>query len=219
MNQNDDQVSNGNSQAEGAAGFFPLDRFNAFSDGVFAIVITLLVLELPVPPDGALVLPALAESWLDFLGYAISFAFVGGIWLSHAGLTKYMKRGDAVFFRLNLVMLLFVTLLPFTTQLMVAHTKSVDASAAVAIYGVNLFVAGSLITALLYYAAHDRHLVVDDVADDIVSRAYRQRRVYLILTALSVVVALFAPLVAVASYIILAVAFLIQPLVGLRRRH
>ena len=219
MNQNDDQVSNGNSQAEGAAGFFPLDRFNAFSDGVFAIVITLLVLELPVPPDGALVLPALAESWLDFLGYAISFAFVGGIWLSHAGLTKYMKRGDAVFFRLNLVMLLFVTLLPFTTQLMVAHTKAVDASAAVAIYGVNLFVAGSLITALLYYAAHDRHLVVDDVADDIVSRAYRQRRVYLILTALSVVVALFAPLVAVASYIILAVAFLIQPLVGLRRRH
>lgn len=65
----------------------------------------------------------------------------------------------------------------------------------------------------------DRHLVVDDVADDIVSRAYRQRPVYLILTALSVVVALFAPLVAVAAYITLAVAFLIQPLVGLRRRH
>ncbi len=219
MDQESKLVSNGNRGAEDAVGFFPLDRFNAFSDGVFAIVITLLVLELPVPPEGAPVLPALAASWLDFLGYAISFAFVGGIWLSHAGLTKYMKRGDAVFFRLNLVMLLFVTLLPFSTQLMVTHTKAVDASAAVAIYGVNLFVAACLITALLYYAAHDRHLVVDDVADDIVSRAYRQRRVYLILTALSVVVALFAPLVAVAAYITLAVAFLIQPLIGMRRKH
>jgi uncharacterized membrane protein len=219
MDQNSEQVSNGNSQVEGASGFFPLDRFNAFSDGVFAIVITLLVLELPVPPEGAPVLSALAASWLDFLGYAISFAFVGGIWISHAGLTKYMKRGDAVSFRLNLVLLLFVALLPFTTRLMVTHTEAADASAAVAIYGVNLFVAGSLITALLYYAAHDRHLVVDDIADDIVSRAYRQRRVYLILTALSVVVALFAPLVAVGAYITLAVAFLIQPLFGLRRRH
>jgi uncharacterized membrane protein len=130
-----------------------------------------------------------------------------------------MKRGDAVFFRLNLVLLLFVALLPFTTHLMVTHTEAADASAAVAIYGVNLFVAGSLITALLYYAVHDRHLVVDDIADDIVSRAYRQRWVYLILTTLSVVVALFAPLVAVAAYITLAVAFLIQPLFGLRRRQ
>ena len=56
----------------------PLDRFNAFSDGVFAIAITLLVLDLPGPPVTAPVLPAFAESWQDFLGYAISFAFVGG---------------------------------------------------------------------------------------------------------------------------------------------
>ena len=219
MDQESKRVTSASIGAEAAAGFFPLDRFNAFSDGVFAIVITLLVLELPVPPEGAPVLPALAASWLDFLGYAISFAFVGGIWISHAGLTKYMKRGDAVSFRLNLVMLLFVALLPFTTHLMVTHTEAADASAAVAIYGVNFFVASGLITALLYYAARDRQLMVDDVADDIVSRAYRQRRVYLILTALSVVVALFAPLVAVTAYITLAVAFLIQPLIGLRRKH
>jgi uncharacterized membrane protein len=88
MNQQGERGSSANSGAEAAAGFFPLDRFNAFSDGVFAIVITLLVIELPVPPEGAPVLSALAASWPDFLGYAISFAFVGGIWLSHAGLTK-----------------------------------------------------------------------------------------------------------------------------------
>ena len=219
MNQDDKQVPNGNNEVEGAAGFFPLDRFNAFSDGVFAIVITLLVIELPVPPEGAPVLSALAASWPDFLGYAISFAFVGGIWLSHAGLTKYMTRGDAVFFRLNLVMLLFVALLPFSTHLMVTHLRAPDASAAVVIYGIDLLVASGLITALLYYAEHDRYLVKDDIADERVRRAYRQRRTYLILTALAILVALFAPLVAVASYILLAVAFLIQPLLGLRHKH
>jgi uncharacterized membrane protein len=219
VNQDSEQVSNGNNEAQSPASFFPLDRFNAFSDGVFAIVITLLVIELPVPPEGAPVLSALAASWPDFLGYAISFAFVGGIWLSHAGLTKYMTRGDAVFLRLNLVMLLFVALLPFSTHLMVTHLRAADASAAVVIYGVNLLVASGLITALLYYAEHDRYLVEDNIADHIVERAYRQRRTYLILTALAILVALFAPLVAVVSYILLAVGFLIQPLFGLRRRH
>ena len=197
----------------------PLDRFNAFSDGVFAIVITLLVLELPVPPSTAPILPALAESWPDFLGYAISFAFVGGIWLSHAGLTKYMKGGDVVFFRLNLVMLLYVSLLPFSTRLMVTHMEAADAAVAVAMYGANLFVASGLITALMYYVERDRRLAVDGVADDRVRRAYRQRRMYLVLTALAVIVGLVAPIVAVGFYVALTVAFLIQPLILARRRH
>ena len=147
---------------------------------MFAIVITLLVLELPVPPSTEPILPALAESWPDFLGYLISFAFIGGIWISHAGLTRYMRRGDVVSFRLNLVLLLFVSLLPFSTHLMVAHMHGADASVAVAIYGLNLFMESALITALLHHAAHDRHLVVDDVDDARVSRAYRQRRAYLV---------------------------------------
>ena len=70
------------------AGFYPaLDRFSAFSDGVFAIAITLLVLELPVPPVDVPLVPALLEAWPDFLGYIMSFAFIGGIWLTHSGLT------------------------------------------------------------------------------------------------------------------------------------
>ena len=55
----------------------PLDRFNAFSDGVFAIAITLLVLEIAIPHAGVRVLPALREQWPEFLGYYISFAFIG----------------------------------------------------------------------------------------------------------------------------------------------
>ena len=217
MDQDSEQLPNGNSEAEGAAGFFPLDRFNAFSDGVFAIVITLLVLELPVPPEGAPVLPALAASWSDFLGYAISFAFVGGIWLSHAGLTKGMKRGDDVSFRLNLVMLLFVSLLPFTTKLMVAHIGGAEARGAVTVYGVNLLVASLMLSGLLAYVARDRQLMVDGLADDRIRRAYRQRKVYLVLGALTIIVGFVAPFVAVGFYVVLTVAFIIQPLVQVRR--
>jgi uncharacterized membrane protein len=217
MDNEKPRVSSTERDAEAAERFYPLDRFNAFSDGVFAIVITLLVLELPVPPSTEPVLPALAESWPEFLGYLISFAFVGGIWLSHAALTKYMRRGDAVAFRLNLVLLLVVSLLPFSTHLMVAHVKGADASTAVALYGVNLFVALGLITTLLYYVERDRRLVVSDIANDRVRQAYRQRRAYLGATALTIAVALVAPEVALVLYTVLTLAFLIQPLIRIHR--
>jgi uncharacterized membrane protein YiaA len=90
---------------------------------------------------------------------------------------------------------------------------------AVAVYGLNLFMESALITALLHHAARDRHLVMDDVDDARVDRAYRQRRTYLILIALAIIVAFLAPLAAVGTYIALAVAFLIQPLIGMWRRH
>jgi uncharacterized membrane protein len=219
MSAEDEPVSGTRGRAEDSAEFHPLDRFNAFSDGVFAIVITLLVLALPVPPENIPVLPALAKSWPEFLGYAISFAFVGGIWLSHAALTKYLKRGDAISFRLNLVLLLFVSLLPFSTHLMVLHVEGEGVREAVAVYGVNLFLASGMMTALMYYAAHDRYLVVDDLADDKLKRAFRRRRAYLVFGALIIVVGLVAPMIALGLYIALTFGFILQPLLGMRRKH
>ena len=107
----------GNGTERATAGFYPtLDRFSAFSDGVFAIAITLLVLELPKPPETVPLVPALLEAWPDFLGYIMSFAFIGGIWLTHSGLTRFMKSGGALANAANLLLLLFVALLPFTTS-------------------------------------------------------------------------------------------------------
>ena len=98
----------------------PLDRFNAFSDGVFAIAITLLVLELPVP-TGPDLLASLIEEWPEFLGYLMSFTFIGMSWLTHARVTGYMKAGDTAAAGLNLLNLLFIALLPFSTNLMVSN--------------------------------------------------------------------------------------------------
>jgi hypothetical protein len=67
--------------------FLPTDRLNAFADGVFAIVITLLVLELPVPEATEDLLWALLAGWPDFLAYVISFAFIGGFWITHSSVS------------------------------------------------------------------------------------------------------------------------------------
>ena len=124
-----------------AADVLPLDRFNAFTDGVFAIAITLLVLELSVPAVGGRLLPALGEQWQEFLGYLISFVFIGGIWVSHAGMTKLMRHADTLAYGIDLLMLLFVGVLPFSTNLLVTHLSGPDVEAAVVIYGVNVLLA------------------------------------------------------------------------------
>ena len=142
-----------------AADFLPLDRFNAFTDGVFAIAITLLVLELTVPAADARLLPALAEQWQEFLGYLISFVFIGGIWVSHAGMTKLMRHADTLAYGIDLLMLLFVGVLPFSTNLMVTHLSGPDVEAAVIIYGVNVLLASLCLSLLMFYIASERSLV------------------------------------------------------------
>ena len=121
--------------------FYSLDRFNAFSDGVFAIAITLLVLDLPVPPENAPIVPVLLKAWPEFLGYLISFAFIGSIWLTHSALTRAMKRADAAVYSMNLLVLLFTGVLPFSTSVMVTHLDAPDVGVAVSLYGLNLLLA------------------------------------------------------------------------------
>ena len=96
-------------------------RFDAFSDGVFAIVITLLVLELHVPTGRQHLASVLGEEWPRYLGYFVSFAFIGGIWVAHSTVSHFIKAVDATLMRLNLVLLLFVSLLPFTTAILATH--------------------------------------------------------------------------------------------------
>ncbi len=207
--------------AAGEASIFPsLDRFNAFSDGVFAIAITLLVLELPVPPEGVPVWPALQESWHDFLGYLISFAFIGGIWLTHSTLTKVMRRGDTVAYGMNLILLLFVALLPFTTSLMVTHLDAPDMRVAVLIYGIVVLLASLTLSLLMFYVAQEPALIVDDIADERLRLMYRRRWFVIGVNVFALAVALVAPVVAVGLYVVTTVLVLALPFVGLgRRRH
>ena len=197
----------------------PLDRFNAFSDGVFAIAITLLVLEITAPKPGVPLLPALREAWPEFLGYYISFAFIGGLWVVHSAATKLMKSADAVTYALNLLLLLFVGLLPFATKVMVSHLTGADARAAVLFYGVDLLLASLVLTLLILYVAQEPALLVDDLAEGTLSAVARERWVAIGLNVLAIAVALLAPRVAVVLYLVGTTILLVIPLIGLRRHR
>lgn len=194
----------------------PLDRFNAFSDGVYAIAITLLVIDVTVP-TGPDLLASLIEQWPEFLGYLISFAFIGMSWMTHARVTGFMKGGDTAAAGLNLLGLLFIALLPFSTSLMVSNIGGPDERVAVLVYGINVLIASVMLTLLMAYLVRHRTLLKGEVADETVAALTRQRRISNGGWLIAVVCALIAPSVAVGLYVLATVLMLALPFVRLRR--
>ena len=115
-------------------------RVEAFSDGVFAIAITLLVLEIGIDPANFDHLwRALADEWPSYLAYVTSFLTVGGVWLAHHRLYSHLRYVDPMLMRLNILVLMAASFLPFPTSLL-AEAFDVSTSAeraAVVVYGVT----------------------------------------------------------------------------------
>lgn len=139
-----------------------LDRIIFFSDAVFAIAVTLLVLDIRVPnipPNlvaGALP-AALAALWPKFIGYLISFALIGMYcWQMHHRIFRYIVKYDEHLLSLNLLLLLCVAFLPFSVSLINQYGGQ---RLALAIYLGNLALVGLLLVGLLWYA--QRHNLTD----------------------------------------------------------
>jgi uncharacterized membrane protein len=113
------------------------NRLEAFSDGVMAIAITLLILEIRVPEveDGGLA-RAMAEQWPSYAAYLVSFAVIGIIWVNHHRILAYVAQVDRPLLFLNLLLLLFVAAIPFPTALVARYIKAgwPDANVAAAVY-------------------------------------------------------------------------------------
>jgi uncharacterized membrane protein len=143
-------------------------RTEAFSDGVFAIAVTLLVLDLGVPPSGLADLPrAILHEWPSYLGYATSFLTIGGLWLAHHSLFRRLQFANSTVIRINLVLLMAVAFLPYPTQLVAEAIRNDSAErAAVIFYGLSLLAISLLYSALWTAVARDRKLLLPDVGDD-----------------------------------------------------
>lgn len=130
-------------------------RVEAFSDGVFAIAITLLVLDLKVPPSQTTV-PALTEAlfrqWPNYLAFLTSFATILIMWVSHHNLFKLVQRSDTLFLFANGFLLLMVTIVPFPTALVAEYLETPAAATACAVYA-GIFVVINLAYILLWLAA------------------------------------------------------------------
>jgi uncharacterized membrane protein len=90
-------------------------RLEAFSDGVFAVAITLLALNLAAKPGQVALLHQLGNSWPNFVAYLISFFMIGIVWVNHHVLVRGIAVADRTLLFLNLVLLLFVVMIPFAT--------------------------------------------------------------------------------------------------------
>ena len=185
-------------------------RMEAFSDGVFAIAITLLVLELKVPPESDHpVLSAVAREWPVYLAYLVSFASIGAAWLSHSTITEYLDRADSVLLRLNLLLLFFVSLLPFPTHMLSEYLHDISAERiAVTVYGLNLIAIAGLTSILWRYAVAE-NLIKPDLNDEELRMLTRKLEPGLISYVVAIAIGLLLPRAAVALYFLIALFLLI----------
>jgi uncharacterized membrane protein len=192
-------------------------RMEAFSDGVFAIAITLLVLEIDVPSgsDDDL-LGALVDQWPSYLAYLVSFSTIGALWLKHTVMTDYLASSTSTLIRLNLLLLLVISFLPFPTRLLAEYVGESDASrVATVVYGINLLLTSLLMSTLWRYAVRQR-LVQSDVAQSDVEDVTKALTPGMAGYVVMIVLGLFFPLAAVVGYLVIALLILV-PVGALRK--
>ena len=137
-------------------------RLEAFSDGVFAIAATLLVLELRVPPDSPDLTRTLLDVWPAYAAYLVSFLTIGIIWVNHHTLLEHCRRVDRRFLYLNLLLLVAVGIVPFPTSLVDRYILSEHgATAALVVYGLGALLIALAFSGVFFYATHDGRLVGD----------------------------------------------------------
>ena len=169
-----------------------IGRILALSDGVFAIAMTLLILEIAVPAttSNADLPKALLHLWPRYLAYVLSFVVIARFWATHHVAFRLIARYDTVLVWLNLLLLMFVSFLPFPTAVLGAHNGS---AAAAVLYAAAVVLAGAASAAYWWYASGRGGLVSPDVGASRV-RAMRARGLSApVFFALTLPVAAFAP--------------------------
>jgi uncharacterized membrane protein len=150
-------------------------RVEAFSDGVFAIAITLLILEFKVPAAGSGALKTqLLRQWPSYFSFAASFAFIGIMWINHHRLFTHIRKCDDWLLVLNLLLLMGVTFVPFPTSVLAAHLGGPDQRTAAALFNATYLVISLLFNLLWRYAASSRRLLSPDTDASSVTRITRQ---------------------------------------------
>jgi TMEM175 potassium channel family protein len=156
-------------------------RVEAFSDGVFAIAITLLVLEIRVPEPrltghGSTLLAALLGLWPSYLGYLISFITIGVMWVNHHSMFALIQRTDRYFLLISVFFLMCIAFLPFPTAVLAEYLADPKGRrVAVALYSATFVLIALAYNAVWWYAARGGRLLhrkADQEAVDTISKRY-----------------------------------------------
>jgi TMEM175 potassium channel family protein len=186
-------------------------RVEGFSDGVLAIAITLLVLQLGSGHVGSSLADRLSHQWPLFLSYLISFMNIGTVWLNHHRVVGRLGRIDHTFLVLNLLLLMVVAFLPFPTRVVgeeLAGGTDVDQRTAALLYGATFLVASIAFFALWLWAAKERRLIKPGASDQLNRVRTLRFAVAIPLFAIPCALALVNPVAALAADGVIMASFL-----------
>jgi TMEM175 potassium channel family protein len=184
-------------------------RLEAFSDGVFAIAITLLVLEIVVPhiDEPNALGPAILDLWPSYLAYATSFLTIGIMWTNHHSVFRQLGEVDHRFLFINLGLLMCISFVPFPTTLLADYAWGGNGEAAALTYGITLTITALFFNLLWRYAAWGNRLIREDADPqeiDGISRAYLPGP---FMYGAATLVALVSPEASAALYLAVAVFY------------
>ncbi len=185
-------------------------RMEAFSDGVFSIAATLLVLDITLHPPGA-PMEQVLHAWPSYFGYVVSFLTIGAAWLGHNILTDRLLGADSLLLRINLILLLAIAFLPFPTRLVSEALHDIEGERVfITMYGLTLLTIRLLQLALGAYA---RRASLCARRDDTEEDKIEEREVLPVIIAYvtAILVGLAFPRVAVVLYFGVAV-YLVLPI-------
>ncbi len=183
-------------------------RLETFSDGIFAIAATLLILDVRPEGDGSLT-SQLLHAWPSYLGYAISFLTIGIMWVNHRAIFRQIDKVDRTFLTLNVLALMVIAFIPYPTRVLAAHLHH-DARAAAVFYGLTNVAMAITYSSVWFYAARNGRLIAASADPREVSGISRSFRPGIPLYALATASAFVSPWLAVTLYAALALFYLVE---------
>ena len=180
-------------------------RFEAFSDGVFAFAVTLLILSIALPefrnpPSESQLSHALLQLWPKLIAYALSFGVIGIMWQNHHALFRLVDYVDRTTVFLNLMLLSVTTFIPFATSTLGSYPSM---RASTFLYGLTLTSSATVYNLLLDHLVR-RRAFRRDVADATIRQTVIAYRVGLVTYACATLAAFAAPLLSFAFYVLIA---------------
>jgi uncharacterized membrane protein len=186
-------------------------RLEMFADGVMAIAITLLILEVQVPPLSAPSLwSALAEQWPSYVAFVVSFLTIGIIWVNHHHMFKLIERTTHGFLMLNVVFLMTICILPFPTALVADYVRNPDTrDVATVVYGGAMTAIAVMFNLVWRFAGTRHHLLVPGISDETLAKMNRDYLAGPVVYGTATIIAFIQPYISLAIFAVLCVYWLL----------
>jgi uncharacterized membrane protein len=191
-------------------------RLEAFSDGVFAIAITLLILEVKIPGKEALAHSSLKDYlikiWPTYFAYVFSFIILGIYWANHHYIFKLYKRTDHVFNMLNVLFLMTIAFLPFPSAVLGEFILEEEhRRTATILYSIGIYLPALCWYIIWLYATRGKRLIDQRLKDDFISRLSRQYLLSNGLYLFAILLAFFNPIASICMNVLLTLFYMLPP--------